>query len=499
MFVLLAIMVALFPPFLQAAGDTQVRIAQGVLAGTAADGVLSFKGIPYAAPVVGENRWRPPQPAAPWEGNRAAAAFGPACPQPQRRDRRTGIGRTSEDCLSLNVWAPAGAKDAPVMVWIHGGAFRIGASSQRGYDGASFARRGVVLVTVNYRLGRLGIFAHPALAESGNFSLMDQVAALEWVQANVAAFGGNPGNVTIFGESAGGASVLHLLTADGTGGLFHRAILQSGGGHQLNGHLSRQRLGKPSLLDQGIRFAGSLDAAGLRAMPLGKVIDEGTLGGGVGSVAPVIDGHLVTRDPGLKLAAGAFQHVPVLVGANSFEASVLAAFGTTPEQAVAAAKVDPDRYAALYPDGDASAAWGDAAFVAGARHVARSVANRNLPAYLYHFDYVPEVRRGKVPGAAHGADVLYVFDALDAVPVVSRFLTDEDRAFAARVQSYWVNFARNGDPNGEGLPHWPRYDASTDELLFLGEEIGVRRHFRAPQLDFHQARWEQAERLAGAP
>jgi len=481
------------------ADAAEIRVAQGELVGTAVKNVVSFKGIPFAAPVTGGNRWRPPQPVASWSGERAAKEFGAACPQPQRRDRRTGISETSEDCLTLNVWAPAVAKQAPVMVWIHGGAFRIGSAGQRVYDGTTFARRGVVLVTLNYRLGRLGFFAHPALEDGGNFALMDQVAALEWVQRNIAAFGGDPHNVTIFGESAGGASVLHLLTSDRTAGLFQRAIMQSGGGHQLDADLTRQRFGKPALIDEGLRFAPALDAAGLRALPVGEVIDEGTLGGGIGTVAPVIDGDWVMTDPGLRLAAGKFQAVPVLVGANSYEASVLAAFGTSPEQAVAAARVDPERYAALYPDGNAAAAWGDAAFVAGARHVAKSVATREVPAYLYHFDYVPEVRRGKVPGAAHGADIVYVFDALDAIPLMSRFLTDADRRFAEQVQTYWVNFARTGDPNGEGLPVWPRYDPKTDELLYLGDEIGVRSRFRKDQLDFHQVRWEQAERLAGAP
>jgi para-nitrobenzyl esterase len=475
----------------------ELAIDQGRLTGSAEQGVFSFKGIPYAAPVVGENRWRAPQPPPGWSGVRDASDFGPACPQPARQDRDTGIGRTDEDCLTLNVFGPEGAKDAPVMVWIHGGAFRIGSSSQRVYDGTAFAHQGIVLVTMNYRLGRFGFFAHPALEEGGNFGLMDQVAALRWVQSNIRRFGGNPGNVTIFGESAGGASVLHLLTSPATGGLFHRAIIQSGGGHQLNGQLDRRRLSRPSLVDQGRDFAGAdTSAARLRSLSVDEVLGGRTISGGVGSVAPVIDGELVPADPGMRLRAGHFQRVPVLVGANSWEASVLAAFGTSAEAAVDSANLDPDVYSRLYPDGNAAAAWGDAAFLAGARHIAASVASRSVPAYLYHFDYVIRARRNRVPGASHGSDVVFVFDSLGRSPLLARFLADTDRHMAATMQRYWVNFARSGDPNGEGMMTWPRYHPDSDRLLYLGEQVRSETRFRQAQLDFHQQRWEAAERLA---
>ena len=474
----------------------ELELVQGRISGTSDAGVFSFKGIPYAAPVVEENRWRPPQPALPWSGVRDATDFGPACPQPARRDRDVGIGQMAEDCLTLNVYGPSGADSAPVMIWIHGGAFRIGSAAQRVYDGSAFAERGVVLVTLNYRLGRFGFFAHPALEESGNFGLMDQVAALRWVQANIEAFGGDPENVTIFGESAGGSSVLYLLASPGTEGLFHRAIVQSGGGHQLSGYVERRRLTRPSLIDQGIEFAGAgKTAAELRSLSVDEVLGSRTIGGGVGSVAPVIDGDLVPADPGVRLQGGHFHRVPVLVGANSWEASVLAAFGTSPEDAVKAARLDPDTYARLYPDADAAAAWGDAAFLAGARHVARSVADRDVPAYLYHFDYVIEARRNRVRGASHGSDVVFVFNSLGRSPMLARFLTEPDRNMADRMQEYWVNFARTGDPNGPGLAAWPRYGTDSDRLLYLGEQVRVESGYRRAQLDFHQRRWEAAERL----
>ena len=476
---------------------TEVTVEQGTLLGTAQGEVIAYKGIPYAAPVVGANRWRAPQPPPPWEGRRDAGSFGPACPQPARQDRPTNIAATAEECLTLNVWAPTAARDAPVMVWIHGGAFRIGAGSVGAYDGTAFASKGVVLVTINYRLGRFGFFAHPALEEGGNFGLLDQVAALGWVQRNAAAFGGDPDNVTIFGESAGGASVVHLLTSPRTEGLFHRAIVQSGGGHQRNAHLDRERHGRPSLEARGIAFAGAdATAASLRALSVDEVLGERIIGGR-GATSPVIDGDLVPVDPGAALARGTFRQVPVLVGANSYEASVLAAFGTSPEEAVAAAGIDSPDFRALYPEGSAAAAWGDGAFVAGARHIAASVAAAGLPAYLYHFAFVPERRRGRVPGAAHGSDVVVVFNNLGRVPALRRLVTEADLAFANMVQDQWIAFARNGDPNGAGLPHWPRYDPARDALLHLAHEPEVREGFRKPYLDFHQELWRGAQAALG--
>ena len=239
----------------------------GPVIGASADGVLIFEGIPYAAPPIGALRWRPPQPVEPWTQPRDATKFGAACPQPTRRDRGGGPGATDESCLFLNVWTKALDGKRPVMVWIHGGAFRLGSGSSPIYDGTRFAQRGVVLVTLNYRLGRFGVFAHPALAAAnpqdaqGNYALMDQATALAWVKANIAGFGGDPDNVTVFGESAGGASVLHLLTSPKAAGLFQKAIIESGGGHQLDRRLDTQRGTKQSLSDQGVAWAKSVGAA----------------------------------------------------------------------------------------------------------------------------------------------------------------------------------------------------------------------------------------------
>lgn len=471
-----------------------VAVAGGMLAGRMENGVHVFRGIPYVAAPTGERRWRAPQPAPGWNGVRDAGRFGPACPQPERRDRPGGVGATAEDCLYLNVWAPPDAADAPVMVWIHGGAFRLGAGSQPFYDGSSFAANGVILVTFNYRLGRFGFFAHPSLEENGNFGLMDQAAALAWVQDNIAAFGGDADNVTVFGESAGGASVLYLLTSPRTDGLFAKAAVQSGGGLQVTRHLTRRRGQQPSLMAAGVDWQGrDISAAELRALPVDTVLGEGRIGG-MGTVGPVIDGEWVLADPGTRLLAGEFHPMPVLVGSNGHEASVLAAFGTDAAGAVNAAGVSRDDLGELYPGDDwAARAWGDAAFVSGARLTARQVAEAGEEAYLYHFDYVLARRRGKVPGAGHGSEIPFVFNTLDALPMSRLLVTDADRAMASRLHSHWLSFARSGDPAGRVEGYWPAYTPANDTLLFIGESVEARGGFRRAQLDFHERRWQRRQ------
>lgn len=470
----------------QTGGPAVASLPQGTLVGTTDGRVQVFRGIPYAAAPVGDLRWQPPAAAPRWEGRREATRFAPACPQPGRRGRRA-IGPTSEDCLYLNVWAPADAAGAPVMVWIHGGAFRVGSASQAFYDGSSFAANGVVLVSVDYRLGRLGFFGHPSLEVSGNFGLMDQVAALQWVRRNIAAFGGDPDNVTVFGESAGGTSVLLLLTSPKAKGLFHKAIVQSGGGTHVTRHLTERRGRRPSLMEEGVAWRGrQVSARELRAIPVDDVVGGGL--GVIGAAGPVIDGEWVLDDPARRLQRGEFHHVPVMVGSNSHEASVLDAFGTDPARAVTAAGLTRQDLRALYPDDDwAARAWGDGAFVAGARLTAREVARAGVPAYLYHFDYVLARRRGKVPGAGHGSEVPFVFNTLDELPASRLLLTEEDRAMARRLHSHWLSFARSGDPAGRAEGYWPAYAPGKDILLYIGERVEPVGGFRREQLDFHEA------------
>jgi para-nitrobenzyl esterase len=461
----------------------EVRISSGRISGQDTGEVRSWLGIPYAAPPTGELRWKPPRPAPAWSGVRAMDKFGPPCMQ----SARAGLPEPSEDCLTLNVWAPKTGSKLPVMVWIHGGAFRTGSASMPIYDGTSLARKGVVLVSIQYRLGDFGFFAHPELTKeaaggpTGNFGLMDQVAALEWVRANIAAFGGDPGNVTIFGESAGGASVLTLMGSPKARGLFHRAISQSGGGGQAGRDLA-------ALEKHGERLASDLGAAdlkALRAMPAREILARAKPVD-LGAYGPVVDGIYVTAPVRQVFAEGRQAPVPFLVGANSFEASLMKSFNVTAERVAAFTGGGRPIIRKLYGDDEEQAArelFGDALFVGPARFLAARMSQVRQPAYLYHFSYVLEQRRGQVPGAAHGSEIPFVFDNLDRSPF-GKLLTEADRKMASIMSRYWVQFARTGDPNVNGLPKWPAYDAAGDKLLEFGADIAVRAKFRAAKLDF---------------
>jgi para-nitrobenzyl esterase len=478
----------------EAAAQT-VRTEAGAIAGVTTDGVSAWKGVPFAAPPVGPLRWRPPQAAAPWVGVRPADRAGPACPQPERGDGG-GAGAPaaqSEDCLTLNIYAPEGARNLPVMVWIHGGAFRLGHGAAPVYDGAALARQGVVLVTINYRLGLLGFFAHPALTEAappgeplGNYGLMDQLAALRWVQANIAAFGGDPRKVTAFGESAGGSSLVYLLANPAAKGLFARAIVESGGGLQKPAGLAEVAArGQAAAARLGLPADASADA--LRARPARDwVMAQGGLQGGLG-FGPFVDGRLVTEAPWRAFSAGRALDVPLVVGANSNEASVLSTLGV-PAGALAAAV--GDRMSALRPlygDGTSEAeftrqALGDAVFVAPSRWIAAATA-KGQPSYLYYFSYVAAARRGAVPGANHGSEIPYVFKSWEATPVLARLMTPEDRAMSDLMSACWVSFAKTGRPDcGPSLP-WPAYDPKADLQMEFSARSGVRKVSRAAALD----------------
>ena len=473
-----------------------VRIASGQIEGESLRDLNVFRGIPYAAPPTGPLRWRPPQAAASWTGVRPAQTFGPACLQPNRGD---GLGggvatRQSEDCLTLNVWAPANARNLPVMVWIHGGAHRIGSGSFAVYDGANLARHGVILVSINYRLGLLGWFAHPALtAEAGpndplgNYGLMDEIAALQWVRDNIAAFGGDPNNVTAFGESAGGADMLYLLANPHARGLFQRAIVESGGGLAQSQSLAvREQAGLAAARNLGLPDTATL--ADLRARPAGDwVTAQGPLQGGLG-FGPFMDGRLVTEAPWRAFLAGRAADVPLMIGSNSNEASVLAALGANMNAIQFAGDQLPAMRAAYGapPLSDAELsrqAAGDAVFVAPARFVAAATAS-GAPSFLYHFDYVPVVRRASTPGAAHGSEIPFVFDSWDQLPMAARFLQPADRRMAARMSACWTSFARDGRPTCPNAPAWPAYTAAADPTMVFGPETRVELGYRRAQQDF---------------
>jgi len=467
----------------------ETTIDSGVLAGLSDSGVDVYKGIPYAAPPVGPLRWEPPAPPTAWTGTRDASAFGAICPQPERMDAGGLLTRgfkQSEDCLSLNVWAPHGAKSAPVMVWLHGGAHRFGTGASPLYDGGKFARDGVVLVSINYRLGVLGYFAHRALTKAaapdaplGNYGQMDQIAALKWVQRNIAAFGGDPNNVTLFGESAGGASTLWLMATPSAKGLFAKAIVESGGGWSKQSTLAEEEI-------QGLAFAakaGLTDATveQLRAIPADKTFDiPATLGFG-----PFVDGRLVKQTPAQAFADGSAIPVPLIIGSNSFEASLMKSFAIAPDAMLA--RLKPEGRVLFAPTGSsddviAKAVFTDAIMGAPAHWVAQQDALR-APAYLYHFSYVASARRQGSEGASHGSEIPFVFAT--GSDLAARFfitLTDEDRAMEARMHECWIAFAKTGKPVCGGQD-WPTISAKNDALMEFGTDSGVRTDFRKPRYD----------------
>lgn len=464
-----------------AAAQTEVRIESGRLRGVIEDGIVVHRNIPFAAPPVGDLRWRPPAPAPAWQGMRDASAYGPACPQPERN---SGVGggraeRQSEDCLQLNVWAPQGARDLPVMVWIHGGGHRIGSGAFLLYDGAALARQGVVLVTINYRIGLLGYFAHPALTQEaapdaplGNYGFMDQIAALEWVQRNIRAFGGDPQRVTVFGESAGAASTLYLLASPHTRGLFQQAIVQSGGGLQRPTTLAAQ---EQSGVDAASRIGIAADARAedLRAASADQWIEAlGALEGlGFG---PFIDGRLITEPPSRAFADDRAHDVPLMIGANDNEASVMGTLGVSPSVlGVLGPRLSELRtlYGEIAEEEFQRQALGDAFFVAPAAWVAAQTAD-GAPSFLYNFTYVAARRRGIAPGASHGSEIPYIFRTWQRLPIPPGFITDEDRAFSALISSCWVSFARDGAPTC-GDAAWPAYASDSDQIMLFGPQTRV--------------------------
>lgn len=478
-----------------------VRLDTGMVEGVAVDNsVQVFRGIPYAAPPVGELRWKPPLPVTPWEGVRPADTFSDICPQGSGLAAMIGepLPALSEDCLYLNVWTTAIGTEAkqPVMVWIHGGGLTLGWGHQRGYDGANLAKRGVVLVSVNYRLGALGFLAHPLLSAesggvSGNYGLRDQVAALEWVQRNIAAFGGDPGNVTIFGESAGGTSVHALVASPRTKGLFHRAIAQSAWVTDSNyAQLDEALPTVASAHDLGERWANAhfkdaKTAADLRAV---ATADVNAAQQSRYSVAVTIDGDFMPAHAADIFAAGKQQDVPLVAGTNTNEGTIF--LGAFPFRTVEAyrmamgARFGEDAKAILetYPATDAASLRAakdqlitDTWFVQNTRNMLAGMAQVSSSAWHYHFSR----RSPEAPmlGAAHGMEIAYAFGnlAADAAP--------EDQALSEAMTRYWVQFAKTGDPNRKGLPDWPRYTPETDQHLELGKTIKAGRHYRKAAVD----------------
>ena len=450
-----------------------VRIGEGVLVGRAADGVESFKGIAYAAPPIGPLRWRPPQPAPAWIGPRDAGQVGAICIQPPANgDNGVGPLPMSEDCLTLNVWAPETREASlPVMVWIHGGGYSNGSGTAALYDGANLARRGVVVVTINYRLGRLGFFDHPALAAerpvgeaAGNYGVMDMIAALEWVRDHIGAFGGDPAQVTIFGESAGGVAVSQLMVAPAARGLFARAAMQSGLGRQSGSTLADAQ----ALAADWTRSAGIAPTAGaLRAAPAEMLLTPtpSFLGGEL----ILTDGLIVPVDVERAFAEGVQAPVPLIIGTNSAEFWWMKPSDLTPYGALDDG-IDDARRAVLIEayggqEGYDAHVVSDIVFNEPARHLARLHAAGGHPTWLYRFDVVSLAMPEPHAGATHASERQYVFDTLSTSPWAT---DDMDQRAATLMADYWTGFARLGDPNGGGRLMWPDLRAATDQLMEFG-------------------------------
>jgi para-nitrobenzyl esterase len=464
-----------------------VTVDTGLVEGTVENGLRIYRGIPYAAPPVGNLRWRPPQPAAPWPGVRAATEYGRACMQTNAAI--SNLPAPSEDCLFVNVWTPAAATERlPVMVWIHGGGFVAGTPAEQLYHGEWLAKKGVIVVSIGYRLGVFGFLAHPGLSAesehrvSGNYGLLDMIAGLRWVQKNIAAFGGDPGRVTIFGESAGGIAVSQLAVSPLAKGLFHRAISESGGSFGPVG----AGAGGPGENMQGVATAekdgaswgtsiGASTVSELRTIAAEKIQAAAQRRRGIGW--PITDGWVIPDDQYRLYEAGKYHDVPVLIGYNSDEG---ASFGPPPSQQ---AYVDgvrqrygqfADRLLAAYPGGSTPAARKTA------RDLTRDTAfgwhtwtwgrlqhkTGTSKVFLYYFDEHPDYpsdspRAGF--GSAHASELPYVFRQLRehnrpaATPV--------DEAMSDLLRTYWTNFAKTGDPNGGGLPQWPAFTNAAPQML----------------------------------
>ncbi len=471
----------------------RVRVTGGWVRGARAHGVIAFKGIPFAAPPVGQLRWAPPQPVRVWRGVWPALRFGPDCMQlPTPGDMAPLRTVPAESCLFVNVWRPRNAsrRRLPVMVWIYGGGFVDGGTSPAVYDGSAFARDGVVLVSFNYRLGNFGFFAFPALMGSGavgNYALMDQIAALKWVRRNIGAFGGDPRNVTIFGESAGGTSVAALLETPLARGLFEKAILESAWGLKENAPdlpMHPLSTGPASAESIGVRLARHLGVMGegpgaleqLRALPAPRLVDALNMATEQDDRTyvhgPIVDDRLYFGAPVQVFAQGNGARVPVMIGTNSADLgsmpqtslrALFASFG--PRAAAARAVYDPAGGRTLQ---QVSAEVGrDQWMIEPARAIARAFSSRGQRVYEYRFSYVATSMRKSWRGAPHATEIPYVFDTVRAH--YGRLTTRADQAMARIMHAYWVAFAKTGRPDPAGEPAWPRYEAATDRLLNFTE------------------------------
>jgi para-nitrobenzyl esterase len=509
-----ALAISLFPAVAVAApgsatSEKLVRVETGLVSGVPGErpGITVFKGIPFAAPPVGELRWRAPKAPAAWTGVRQADAFGNDCvqrksgafgPWSAEYISRSGMeGGSSEDCLYLNVWTPAKAagEKRAVLVWIHGGAFTSGSGGVPVYDGEGLAAKGLVVVTINYRLGVLGFLAHPELTKessskaSGNYGLLDMIAALRWVQRNIAAFGGDPGRVTIAGQSAGAFAVHFLVASPLAKGLLHRAIGQSGGA----------LMGSPSLKEAeeaGVAFVRARQAKGLAEL---RALTPDALAAGAGDgmrFGPIADGYAVPKDVRAVFEAGDQNDVPTLVGwnqddnvmfgpplkAEAFKKMAAKTYGEAAGAFLKAFPADTDEQAAA----SQKALSRDQIFAGQSRAWARLQGRTGRSrVFVYEFARTaPGTPEQRLFGAFHSGEIAY---ALDTLAKWSRPWEPVDRELAGTMSTYWANFARTGDPNGDGQPEWPAFAVGTEKALRLGETVEAVAAPHAAELDFLDA------------
>jgi para-nitrobenzyl esterase len=489
-----------------------VDFHDGKLQGVEEYGMLAFKNIPYAAPPVGELRWRPPQPASRWEGVRDASRFGQACLQPLVKGLNSELVPGSEDCLKLNVFAPQSAHNLPVMVWFHGGALISGSATEPYYEPIALTKEGVIVVTVDYRLGKLGFFAPKELAEEarknsesvGNYGTMDQIEALKWVRDNIRSFGGDPGNVTIFGQSAGGRSVTWLMTSPAAQGLFHKAIAESAQQLPLRGQTEeRHGLVPEEVMDAKFEASlGATDLKQLRSLPADRLVmtpqefQDGEFGGSF------IDGQIIIGDPIPLFAEGRQYKVPFMIGTNSWDASFFVISQPPLDAYLKKMGEDPQVVEKLYAgfrDKCALSAeiMADGWHRGGVKLLAAS-AGKQAPSYAYYFDYLTQSIQASHPGAAHSFELPYVFGSMafvlpppanlesgaDQCGLIDRAAADlkeratwasywfpiadagnrEDQRVSEQIAKSWAAFAKTGNPNADGQGKWPTYDLKTDVM-----------------------------------
>ena len=482
-----------------------IRTDAGIVQGTLEVGLAVFRGIPYAAPPVGKLRWQPPQKPPSWTGVQNATSFGPACPQQEVSELEGGgdLGRMAEDCLYLNIWKPITQRNEklPVMVWIHGGGFGVGAGSGPEYPGDRLARKGSIVVTLNYRLGALGFFVHEDLEKespagvSGNYGLLDQIAALRWVKKNIGAFGGDPERITLFGESAGAASINLLMLSPQAKGLFHRAIMESATATTLPYIMPRANGDYAQARATGRKFATTLEGnksrdilAALRARTPEEIlaataspIDDLAFSNKGFLFAPVYDGHLIPGRPEELLAQGMTPSLPVIIGTNKDEATLFTDDLTDKTYLDWLARYFGGREReifAVFPGlraGDFRPAanhffttlW----FTEPARFLARFLTAKGAAVYRYHFTREPFSFWMIGKGAYHGVEIPYVFGTTD-----QENLSTTDRKLTEAMMGYWVSFAAQGNPNSNtaGLPFWPAYDRNSETYLEFGDDIAVK-------------------------